>query len=696
MKKNFRWINLLFLTTFLFSLNGIGQDYITFNSTELNRNSSISDQFTIYECEDDLSISDFLKTKDQAKGVKIKRSLANLDFTSSYFFFHFKLKNTSQEPLNLILETARPITNNVELQNVNSLELLVSGDAIPFSNKSIAINISAFPVLLESSEEKEYVLKLHSDGESLVIPMVFKSKENFEKAQRQNQLIFGLFLGIFIFTIVIYSAFFALLKDRLFLVYVIYVFFSGLLQFALDGYLHQYVFPSGVYFTQHSIILIAGSAVLFALMYATNYLKLFGNYLRLSRVFMLLVAITMVASLFPGTPYLLAFPLINLLSFGALLFILFAGFKMYKNGKVSLFFIIGLGSIVAGGIIFLLGNIGVIDALWFTQPALKVGAMIEIVCLSILMAGQYKQLQQEKELAQKALLIQLEETNIRLETVVEERTRELNTQRLLLKQRNDDFVSSVRYAEKIQSAVMSNSVKLKSIVPNSFVFYRPKDIVSGDFYWIDQVTANNNWKNGLIVWATADCTGHGVPGAFVSIIGNYLLQMSKDDSKIQYPGEALDFLNTQINKTLNSEFNREIIRDGMDMVLCAIDREDKKLYFAGAKNPIYIVRNGELIEFKGDRKPIGFDDSKDNFNFTTQVIDLFEGDMIYSFSDGYVDQFGGPKGKKFMTKQLKQMLIDQSSNDMTSQKTQIEERFDEWRGDLDQLDDVLLIGIRFN
>lgn len=695
MKTNFHWIQLLLITALLFSVEALSQDVIEFNSSEINLNTSISDQFTIYEFEHDITIDQFLKTKKQYKGVKINRSLANLDFTSSYFFFHFKLKNTSQKPLSLILETARPITNDVHLKNINTSVQLLSGDAIPFSSKSVAINVSAFPVLLNPGDEKEFVLKLHSDGESLIIPIVFRAKEVFEEAQRQNQLIFGLFLGIFIFTIVIYSAFFALLRDRLFLVYVIYVFFSGLLQFALDGYLHQYILPSGKYLTQHSTIPIAGAAVLFALMYATNYLKLKHNYLKISRAFMFLVGVTMIASLIPGTLYKVAYPTINLLSFGALVFILYAGFRMFKNGKVSSFFIIGLGSIVAGGIIFLLGNIGVIDALWFTQPALKVGAMIEIICLSILMAGQYKQLQQEKELAQKALLTQLEETNIRLESVVEERTRELNTQRLLLKQRNDDFVSSVRYAEKIQSAVMSNSVKLKSIVPNSFVFYRPKDIVSGDFYWIDQVAENKNWKNGLIVWATADCTGHGVPGAFVSIIGNYLLQMSKDNSKIQYPGEVLDFLNTQINKTLNSEFNREIIRDGMDMVLCALDRSEKKLYFAGAKNPIYIVRNNELIEFKGDRKPIGFDDSEDTFNFATQEIDLIEGDMIYSFSDGYVDQFGGPKGKKFMTKQLKQMLIDQSCNDMTSQKTQIEARFDEWRGDLDQLDDVLLIGIRF-
>lgn len=686
---------LALLITFLLTSKSVGQDLIEFNSTGANLNQSISDQFTLYETDKETSINEFIANKSDFKGVRIKRSLANLDFTDSYFFLSFELKNSLNEKLNLVLETARPITNDVQLFDVESLETFHSGDAIPFKSKDLEINISAFKLVLLPNQKKEFVLKLHSDGESLVIPMIFREQSQFDEVQRQNQLVFGLFIGIFLFTIIIYSAFYALLRDRLFLVYVIYVFFSGLLQFALDGYLHQYIFTSGNYLTQHSIILIAGLAVLFALSYATSYLKLEGIFRRISRAFIVLVTITMIASTIPGSPYLIAFPLINLLSFGALVFILIAGLRMYSNGKVSIFFIIGLGSIVAGGIVFLLGNFGVIDALWFTQPALKVGAMIEIICLSILMAGQYKQLQQEKELAQKALLTQLEETNLKLETIVEERTRELNSQRLLLKQRNDDFVSSVRYAEKIQSAVMSNESKLKSILPDSFVFFRPKDIVSGDFYWVEQLAPNKNWKNGLVLWATADCTGHGVPGAFVSIIGNYLLQMTKNNSEIKYPGQVLDFLNTQINRTLNSEFNREIIRDGMDMVLCALDREDKKLYFSGAKNPIYIVRKNELLEFKGDRKPIGFDDSAEEFHFATQTIDLEDGDMIYSFSDGFADQFGGPKGKKFMTKKLKQMLTDQASHEVSNQQAHIESTFDSWCGDLDQLDDVLLIGIRF-
>ncbi len=686
---------LALLITFLLPSKSVGQDLIEFNSTGANLNQSISDQFTLYETDKETSINEFIANKSDFKGVRIKRSLANLDFTDSYFFLSFELKNSLNEKLNLVLETARPITNDVQLFDVESLETFHSGDAIPFKSKDLEINISAFKLVLLPNQKKEFVLKLHSDGESLVIPMIFREQSQFDEVQRQNQLVFGLFIGIFLFTIIIYSAFYALLRDRLFLVYVIYVFFSGLLQFALDGYLHQYIFTSGNYLTQHSIILIAGLAVLFALSYATSYLKLEGIFRRISRAFIVLVTITMIASTIPGSPYLIAFPLINLLSFGALVFILIAGLRMYSNGKVSIFFIIGLGSIVAGGIVFLLGNFGVIDALWFTQPALKVGAMIEIICLSILMAGQYKQLQQEKELAQKALLTQLEETNLKLETIVEERTRELNSQRLLLKQRNDDFVSSVRYAEKIQSAVMSNESKLKSILPDSFVFFRPKDIVSGDFYWVEQLAPNKNWKNGFVLWATADCTGHGVPGAFVSIIGNYLLQMTKNNSEIKYPGQVLDFLNTQINRTLNSEFNREIIRDGMDMVLCALDREDKKLYFSGAKNPIYIVRKNELLEFKGDRKPIGFDDSAEEFHFATQTIDLEDGDMIYSFSDGFADQFGGPKGKKFMTKKLKQMLTDQASHEVSNQQAHIESTFDSWCGDLDQLDDVLLIGIRF-
>ena len=219
---------LALLITFLLPSKSVGQDLIEFNSTGANLNQSISDQFTLYETDKETSINEFIANKSDFKGVRTKRSLANLDFTDSYFFLSFELINSLNEKLNLVLETARPITNDVQLFDVESLETFHSGDAIPFKAKDLEINISAFKLVLLPNQKKEFVLKLHSDGESLVIPMIFREQSQFDEVQRQNQLVFGLFIGIFLFTIIIYSAFYALLRDRLFLVYVIYVFFSGL------------------------------------------------------------------------------------------------------------------------------------------------------------------------------------------------------------------------------------------------------------------------------------------------------------------------------------------------------------------------------------------------------------------------------------------------------------------------------------
>jgi serine phosphatase RsbU (regulator of sigma subunit) len=399
-------------------------------------------------------------------------------------------------------------------------------------------------------------------------------------------------------------------------------------------------------------------------------------------------------SLIPGSVYELSYPLINGLSFLALLYILIAGLIRQKSGKVSKLFILGLGFLVLGGIIFILGNFGVIDAPAITQRSLTVGTLLELLCLSILMVRRFKSLQEEKALAQKMLLEELSEANVRLEHEVAERTKEIETQRLQLKEKNEDFVASVKYAERIQSAVLSNESKFKSIIPESFVMFRPKDIVSGDFYWVETIPATTKWPKGLIVYATADCTGHGVPGSLVSMIGNNVLQAGKRDVRIQTPGDMLDFLNVEISAILNSEFVEGNIRDGMDIALCAIDVGKSTLYFSGAQNSAYIIRKGELIELKGDRKSIGFVEGEEVHNFANQVFALESGDLIYTCSDGYADQFGGPKDKKFMSKRLKRLLIEIAPLPLVDQQKRVEMEFDEWIGGQEQVDDVLLIGVR--
>jgi serine phosphatase RsbU (regulator of sigma subunit) len=696
--------HILFILLLSFPLAIQAQDTIIIDGSKINLNRSIANKFTIYEGSKSASCESFLFSKERFQGRKLVHSIENLDFTTSAFFIHFVLSNHTANNEAFFLETGRPITNGIELYETRSQSSMHSGDGIDFRDKVIATNRSVIPIAAPAGQETEYVLKLSSDGEIISLPIVFWDQNEFQISEQRNQFIFGIFYGIFLFVIVIYLTFYFMLKDRLFLFYSFYVAFSGLMQFALDGYVHQYIFTSGGYMTQHSVILISGATVFFAFMYATEYLQLEGRMRKVSMGLSGLVVLGMLLSLIPGIIYELSYPIINGFSLLTLIFLIIVGANARKrNPSISILFLVGLFILLAGGVLFILGNFSVIDSPGLTQNALKFGTLAEILCLSILMAGKYKSLQDEKEAAQKQLLRELEEknklaaeTNIRLEKEVQARTQEIEAQRAELKEKNDDLISSIKYAKRIQNAILPHDQKFKDLIPNSFVLYRPKDIVSGDFYWVESIDPTRNWPNGLTVYATADCTGHGVPGAFVSIVCSNLLKLGKSHKDVQSTGQALDFVNREINDALNSSYSDEEIRDGMDIALCAFDKTTSKLFFSGAKNGVLIIRNNEILEYKGDRMAIGNSGHESDHEFTTHEIDLQHGDMIYTYTDGIIDQFGGPKQKKFLMRRFKETLLAIHSHPFSQQKELLNKAFEDWKGGEEQIDDVLVIGVQVN
>ena len=263
-------------------------------------------------------------------------------------------------------------------------------------------------------------------------------------------------------------------------------------------------------------------------------------------------------------------------------------------------------------------------------------------------------------------------------------------------EKNREVADSINYAKRIQDALIPPVEVFKKIIPNSFVLFKPKDIVSGDFYWISELdTTKEDAKNNekLVVYSVADCTGHGVPGAFMSLIGLKIFNQSIKQPTVNSPAQALDYFNKEVYKTINRHSDSEnVIRDGMDVALVSINFKTLMLYFAGAKNPVYIVRDKELHEIKGDKQPIGF--SENHAPFVDYQYQLEKGDMVYVFSDGYADQFGGPKGKKLKYKPFKNTLIEHSNKSLDEQEAQLNKLFEEWMGDLEQLDDVCVIGVR--
>ena len=274
----------------------------------------------------------------------------------------------------------------------------------------------------------------------------------------------------------------------------------------------------------------------------------------------------------------------------------------------------------------------------------------------------------------------------KLEQKVEERTVEIAEKNKQLAQKNKDILDSITYAKRIQTAILPNQSQISSSLKHSFVFFKPKDIVSGDFYWLEKV-------NGKILFAAADCTGHGVPGAFMSIIGHNGLNKIVREEGITTPSKILEKLDEFVSKTTQGNDDMGV-RDGMDIALIMVDYENMKLQFAGAFNPLYFIRNGELTITKGNKFPIGAFVGEELQKFDNHEFDVKKGDTVYIFSDGYADQFGGDRGKKFKYRRFHDLLLEIHKEPMAKQREILNDTIVNWMGDLEQIDDILVIGVK--
>ena len=298
--------------------------------------------------------------------------------------------------------------------------------------------------------------------------------------------------------------------------------------------------------------------------------------------------------------------------------------------------------------------------------ATSIGAFIVLLLIAIIIYRNFKR-------SQKA------------HTIISKQKNEIEKQKHFVEEKNKEVMDSIHYAKRIQGALLTSENYIKKYVTDFFILYKPKDIVSGDFYWALNLT-------NKFYLATADCTGHGVPGAFMSLLNISFLNEVLIEKKITQPDLILNEIRNDIIKALNPEGN-EAAKDGMDCSICCFDFEKMELQVAAANNPVWIVRDNKLLEIKPDKMPVGMytDEPKP---FSLQVFKLEKGDTVYAFTDGYADQFGGPKGKKFKYKQLEEKLIANNDKPLAAQKEILLQTFDAWKEGLEQIDDVLLIGIK--
>lgn len=311
--------------------------------------------------------------------------------------------------------------------------------------------------------------------------------------------------------------------------------------------------------------------------------------------------------------------------------------------------------------------------------AIGLGFLMVIVAVMILF-GLISTRKKNQKLAESKRQIEKINTDLELTNA------EVLMQKEIIEQKNQSITDSIQYARRIQSAVLPPQDFIDSWKIENFILFKPKDIVSGDFYWGAK-------KNGKIFLAVADCTGHGVPGAFMSMLGHSFLEEILNTKETDDAASILNLLRDEIINTLRQKGTTGEARDGMDISLVIIDLRENKLDYAGANNPLYLVRDGNLTRYPADHMPIGI-----HFitftPFTNRVIKTKPGDYLYLFSDGYADQFGGPKGRKFMYKPFQDMILQNHLRPMHEQKEILDIRFEEWKGDREQVDDVLVMGIK--
>jgi serine phosphatase RsbU (regulator of sigma subunit) len=289
----------------------------------------------------------------------------------------------------------------------------------------------------------------------------------------------------------------------------------------------------------------------------------------------------------------------------------------------------------------------------------------------------------------------------RLNDFLSEKNAVINNQKNVVEDKNKSISASIAYAQRLQSAILPKRTEIEGHFPESFLIFKPNDLVSGDFYWFETY-------GDTIYMAAADCTGHGVPGAMVSVVCSNALSRVLKEFGIKEPSKILSRTRELVMETFGR--SDEQVEDGMDISLCAIDKATKKVIFAGANNPLWIVRSNDhlsesievdkvltgtthhLLEFKGDKQPVGpYPKMKD---FTDRTISYYEGDTLYLFSDGFADQFGGEAGKKFMTARLKNELLVRCSIRLQIQETEIDQLYESWKGDEEQVDDVCTIAVK--
>lgn len=618
--------------------------------------------------------------------------IPNFGFENSSFWLKATIANTTDNYLEKILEIKNPNLDKISIvilrANGDTL-YQEAGDSYPWEHRIIKNKYFQFILKFFPKESLNVYINLQNSGEQFQAPMSIGSPEQYKLTESKEQVFFGLYFGIIIFALLLNLFFYFVLADHHLLYYLGYLLGLLLLQLSFTGVGFQYFWPDSIYLANRANPIFANLSVLFLLHFCIHFLQTKAYVPALHKLLKSLSFIIILPALFAWIPgqlfYTISVLSINIITMLLNILIIPTSIIIWnRKYKPARFFTIAFVILSLSVFVFIFKNFGLLPPTMLTEFGLQIGSAAEVLLLTLAVIDRFKQFKDDGLKNLNEINRLKTEANIELEKKVVERTAEINRQKFELEEKQKEILDSIYYAKRIQNALMASDEVLNKNLGEYFVFYKPKDIVSGDFYW-----ATYSDSTAAFYLAVCDCTGHGVPGAFMSLLNTSYLNEAINEKSISDCGNVFN----HVRKKLIENISQEGAQDGMDGIIISISKQNATIKYAAAHNAPLLVRNGHAESLNCNKMPIG--KSFDTSPFQSYSLNIQNGDTLYLFTDGYPDQFGGEKGKKLKYKNFVQTLLSISVLPMAQQKKELEKHFEKWKGNLEQLDDVLVVGLRF-
>jgi serine phosphatase RsbU (regulator of sigma subunit) len=671
-----------------------------------------------------LQLSQILLPTYQKQFYLPKEASANFGFAPYSYWYRVKIYvgNIKNKEKQWYLQMHNTNTDSISVYFLDTKSNIVkkydTGDNFLYMQRPVDYHKFIFPIPQNAGDTLQVYVR--TAGQYIKVH-VFDLIENEQLYKdMQYSLGFLIFLLSIIFALLIYNTLLYIsILESVYLYYIGYLSFILIYLMATTGIGYQMLYPNVVFIVNAIPILSAIASLSFANIFSIKFLKIKEilpiwtiKYMYFIVNTGILIEIILLCIIWDNTylTYIFSVGMIYTIITSASIFSI-GVWCFIKGSRPASFFLLAWTSLLIGVFLFILRANGYISSNFFTERSIAIGTVIEIFLLSFALADRIKITEREKRKAQRETINALKENekiiteqNKILEERVEIRTKELATtneelhqtneelqvtlealdkQKKEVQEKNQAITDSINYDRRIQEAILPTEDEFNYYLPSHFVFFQPRDIVSGDFYYLAS-------KNNKVVIATIDCTGHGVPGAFMSMMGKEILDQIILEKEIYKPDVILNELHKGIRKALKQKESTN--RDGMDLSIITVDKNTKQAFFAGAKNSATYIQNNEIFTLKADKMPIGGEQREVERIFTKQIISIETSTYFYLYSDGFQDQFGGENDKKFSITRMKELFLNIHTQDFSIQQNIVKNTFNDWIKNAKQIDDVLVIG----